>query len=175
MKRLILPFLLASSIFANEANLEITNYTLTANTKISIPQNENFAIRASYLYNDKSDAHDYYSVGFQAEGENALDNYNSKLAIFIDFAHTKDNSALPIGITLFNDNFGNTNYPLFAKIETSYAPAVLSFNEADKFFRVKAEIGVKPIENAKLYIGYKKIDFTHNYESIGYVGVGFIF
>ena len=175
MKRLILPFLLASSIFANEANLEITNHSIEINTKISIPQNENFSFRGSYLYNDKTNKNNYFSAGIQAQGENALDSYNSKFAIFIDFDYTKNNSALPIGISLFNDNFGNTNYPLFAKIELAYAPSVLSFDNADKFYKIKTEIGVKPIENAKLFIGYKQTNFNTNYQAVGYIGVGFIF
>jgi len=175
MKKILLPFLLAGSIFANDLNIEITNYSLALNTEITIPKNPNYAVRGTYLYNDKPNQNNYFSIGFQAQGENALDQYNSKLAIFIDFDHTKDNGALPIGISLFNKNFGNTTYPLFGKMEVGYSPAVLSFDNATRFLKVKAEIGVKPIKNAKVFVGYRKIRFNENYQSLGYAGIGFIF
>jgi len=175
MKKLILPFLVAGSLFANDANLEITNHTLAISSTISVTPNEDFAIRGTYLYDDEVDKNNYYSIGFQAQGENALDNYNSRLNIFIDLVHTKDNTALPIGIGVYNNNFGNLTYPLFAKFELSYAPAVLSFDKADKCLTTKLEIGLIPINNAKLFVGYKKIDFDEEYQSVGYLGIGFIF
>jgi len=175
MKKLLLPLLFTTTIFANDVNLEITNTTLAGNVNLNIPQNENFKIRGTYLYNDEEDKHDYYSIGFGAAGENALDNYNSKLTIFIDFVHTKENSALPIGIGVFNNNFGDFEYPLFAKAEVAYAPQVLSFEDANRFLKAKVEVGVKPIENAKTFIGWKTISFDDIYLSVVYAGIGFVF
>jgi len=172
MKKILLPILVTSSLLANDVNLEITNETLMANATINVEQN--FGVRGDYLYND-SEKSNYYSIGFQAQGENALDDYNSKLAIFIDYSHTKDNSAIPIGVSVYNDNFGNLQYPLFAKAEVAYAPKVLSFSDANRFFKAKVELGIKPIENAKLFIGYRKISFNQSYQSVGYAGIGFIF
>ena len=176
MKKILLPILVASSLVASDVNLEITNETLTANATINVKQN--FGVRGDYLYNDNNDSKkssNYYSIGFQAEGKNALDDYNSKLAIFIDYSHTKNNSAIPIGVSVYNGNFGNLQYPLFAKAEVAYAPKVLSFSDANRFFKAKVELGIKPIENAKLFIGYRKISFNQNYQSVGYAGVGFVF
>jgi len=175
MKKLFLPLLFASTLFSSDLNLEITNTTLAANLNLLLPQKETFALRATYLYNDDKNKNDYYSVGFGAIGENALDNYNSKLTIFIDYTHTKNNSALPIGIGLFNNNFGNFQYPLFAKAEIAYAPQVLSFDEANKFLKAKVEFGLKPIQNAKTFIGWKTISFDNNYLSVVYAGIGFVF
>ena len=175
MKKLLLSLLAVSSIFASDVNLEITNETLAGNLNLNLPQDENFQIRGTYLYNDDTNKNNYYSIGFGAVGENALDNYNSKLTIFIDYEHTKDNSALPIGVGIVNNNFGNLQYPLFAKAEIAYAPQVLSFNDANRFLKTKIELGLKPIENAKLFIGYKTISFNTNYISVGYAGIGFMF
>ena len=175
MKKLLFSLLAISSIFASDLNLEITNETLAGNLNLNLPQYENFQMRGTYLYYDDENKNNYYSVGFGAIGENALDNYNSKLTIFIDYVHTKDNSALPIGIGIFNKNFGNFQHPLFAKAEIAYAPKVLSFDEATKFLKAKVELGIKPIKNAKLFIGYKTISFNKNYLSVGYAGIGFMF
>ena len=175
MKKLLLPLLITSSIFASDINLEITNTTLAGNINLNLPKAENFQVRGTYLYNDNENKNNYYSIGFGAIGENALDNYNSKLTLFIDYTHTKDNSALPIGIGLFNNNFGNFQYPLFAKAEIAYAPQVLSFDEANKFLKAKVEFGLKPIQNAKTFIGWKTISFDNNYLSVVYAGIGFVF
>jgi outer membrane receptor for monomeric catechols len=174
MKKILLPLVVASSMFASDLNLELTNETLMVNSTITIP-NQNFAVRGGYLYNDVENSNNYYTLGIQAQGENALDNYNSRLAIFIDFDHTKNNSAIPIGIGIYNNQFGNLQYPLFAKAEVAYAPAVLSFNDATRLFKTKVELGLKPIENAKVYIGYRDISFNHNYQSVAYFGIGFVF
>jgi hypothetical protein len=172
MKKILLPILVASSLVASDVNLEITNETLMFNTTINIEQN--FGVRGDYLYND-SKKHNYYSIGFQAQGENALDDYNSRLAVFLDYSYTKNNSAIPIGISVYNENFGNLQYPLFAKAEVAYAPKVLSFSDANRCFKAKVELGIKPIENAKVFIGYRKISFNQSYQSVGYAGIGFVF
>ena len=173
MKKMLLP-LLVSSLFASDINLEISNHTLGVNVAYNLPTNESFQIKGDYLYDDESNKDNYFSIGFGAIGENALDDYNSKLSIFMSLEHTTDNTALPIGVGIFNDNFGNIDKPLFAKFEIAFAPSVLSFQDADKFFKTKIEFGVKPIENGKLFIGYKDISFTKNYLSTIYAGVGFI-
>jgi len=174
-KLLVLPFLMSSFVLASSLNLEVTDSTLAVNAELSVPENENFALRATYLYNDNSGKDNYYSIGLQAEGQNALDSYNTKLKIFVDFDHTKDNSAIPIGVGIVNNNFGNTDYPLFGSVEVAFAPKILSFDNAERLFKFKAEVGVQPIENAKAFIGYKKISFNSSYLSVGYVGIGFVF
>jgi len=175
LKKLVLPLMIGSALMASDISMEITNNTLAGNVNLNIPQNENFQIRGTYLYNDHTDRHNYYSVGFAAIGQTPIDNYNSQISIFVDFDHTKDNTAIPIGISLFNNNIGTFQYPLFAKAEVAYAPAILSFDDAYRELKTKVEIGIKPIENAKAFIGYKSVSFNQNYISVGYAGIGFVF
>jgi len=174
MKKFLLVLLFSIYSFGSDFNIELTNYTLVANSTINIP-NTNFGVRGSYLYNDEDGKNDYYSFGFQAQGANSLDNYNSKLAIFIDYDHTKDNSALPIGIGIFNKKFGSDEYPLSMKASIGYAPAVLSFDKANKFWKGDIRVGIQPIQNARVLVGYRTINFNKNYQSVVYFGVGFIF
>ena len=176
MKKIsLLLFIISSLVASDELNIELTNYTLFANANITIPKTKNMSIRGGYLYNDRKNKKDYYFAGFQVEGKNSLDNYNSKLTIFMDYNHIKDNGALPIGIGIINNNLGNFQHHLFAKFEIAYAPAVLSFDKTSRFYKTKIEIGIKPIKNAKLFIGYRDIIFNRHYQSLGYCGVGFIF
>jgi len=175
MKKILLPALLAISLFASDATLELTNNTLMINGSVSIPQNQNFALRGGYLYNDNTNKDDFYYVGVEAVGYNAIDNYNSKLSVFIEMDHTKNNTAVPIGIRVSNSHFGDFQYPLFASASIAYAPAILSFDDADRFTKTNIQIGLQPIDNAKVFVGYRNISFDSNYQSAFYFGVGFIF
>jgi len=175
MKRFILQLFIGSALLASDVNIEVSDNTIAGNLNLNIPQNENFQIRTTYLYNANDNKSNYSSIGIAAVGETPIDEYSSKISIFIDFDHTKDNSAIPFGIGISNDNFNLYSYPLFAKGEISYAPDILSFDKANRILTTKIEIGVKPIENAKIFIGYKSIDFNENYLSTGYGGIGFSF
>jgi hypothetical protein len=175
IKKLVLPLMIGSALLAGDLNLEVSNKTLAGNINLDIPQNENFQVRGTYLYNDHTNKDNYYSVGIAAVGQTPIDNFNSQISIFIDFDHTTDNSAIPIGVSIFNNNIGNYQYPLFAKAEIAYAPDILSFDDADRELKGKFEIGIRPIDNAKAFIGYKAISFNHTYLSVGYAGIGFIF
>lgn len=168
MKKKLLFLCSVAILNASDINLNITNDTLETNLKFDIPQN--FSIRGNFLYNDKKS--NYYSAGFQANG---IIDYNTNLKIFIDYVSTKNNSAIPIGIGVFNDSFGNCQYPLFANAEVEYAPTVLSFRKAKRFLSSKVEFGITPIMNAKLFVGYRIISFNKNYGSSIYTGVGFKF
>jgi len=175
MKKLLLPLVLGSALLASDIDIEISNNTIAGNANINIPQNQNFQLRGNYLYNANDGKSNYYSVGFGAIGDTPIDNYSSKISIFMDVDHTKDNTAIPLGISIFNDNFGGYKYPLFAKAEIAYAPDILSFDKANRELKTKVEIGVKPIENAKVFVGYKSINFNETYLSTGYAGIGFSF
>ncbi len=157
---------------ASSINLNITNDTLETNLKVDIPQN--FSIRGDALYNDKKN--NYYSVGFQANGVINPNYSNTKFKLFVDYVYTKKNSALPIGMGIYDNSlFSNSQYSLFANAEIEYAPTVLSFRDAKRFLSSRVEFGISPIQNAKLFVGYRIISFNHNYGSNIYGGVGFKF
>jgi len=175
IKKLLLPLTISGALFASDLNFEISNNTIAANTNLNLPQNENFQLRATYLYNANENKSNYSSIGLGAIGDTPIDDYNSKISIFIDIDHITDNTAIPIGFSIFNNNFGGYQYPFFAKAEIAYAPNILSFDKADREVKSKVEFGIKPIENAKAFIGYKSTNFNHNYLSVGYMGIGFSF
>ena len=169
MKKILLVLSSLAILNASDININITNDTLETNLKVDIPQN--FSIRGDFLYNDKTN--NYYSAGFQANG--LIYGDNTKLKLFLDYVYTKNNSALPLGIGIFNDSFGEFTYPLFTNAEVEYAPTVLSFRDAKRFLSSRVEFGVSPIINAKLFVGYRIISFNKNYDSNIYAGIGFKF
>jgi hypothetical protein len=173
MKKIILASLAAGSLFAeNFINLQLTNDTLMTEAQVKVSYEQPFYARGGFLLN--SDRHNFYYVGIKSEGQAVGVDLPLKFSLILDFAHTKNNSALPIGIGAsgFIKEF---SIPVFLRGEFEYAPKVLSFDDADKFWKLKAEAGVQFIENGEVFAGYRNINYDHNYDSGMYIGVGFSF
>jgi hypothetical protein len=64
---------------------------------------------------------------------------------------------------------------VFVRGEYEFAPKVLSFDDANRFSKIDAQIGIQPIENGELFVGYRNISFNHNYDSGIYGGIGYHF
>jgi len=176
MKKVLISALMLGSVGLwadNDLGLKLTNDTLAVYTQVKVAP-KNIFVKAEYLYNDTENKNNFYLVGMKAEGNLREDDSNLKFSVLVDFVHTKDNSALPIGIGFYK--FIDTlKIPAFIQAEGEYAPKVLSFDYADRFSKVDVSIGIKPIENAKIFVGYRNISFNHNYDSSGYGGVAFSF
>jgi len=175
MKKIIFTALAGISfLFANNINLQITNSTLAIGGEATITQN-NIKARGQFIYNDNSNKHNFFLVGVKAEGNLiGLEYQNVKFSVILDGVHTKDNSAIPIGIGVFS-YIPNINLPVYIKTEAEFAPKILSFDDANRFGRVDAQLGYYPITNAQIFIGYRNISFNHNYNSNIYAGVGYNF
>ena len=175
MKKLIIA-LASSLLFAQTTtvDLKLTNSTIAGYVESGIVQ-ENFKIRGMYLYNDNDGKNNFYLAGIKAEGNFIGTCCNEmKFSIITDFVHTKNNSAVALGIGGFSFIPG-IEFPIFVRGEVEYAPKVLSFDDADRFSRVSVELGYAPITNAEIFIGYRNISFNHNYNSAGYFGLGYNF
>ena len=175
MKKLLTIATFALTAFAdNYAGIQLTNDTLAVNAKVQIAPNNIYA-RGTFLYNDTKNYHNFYSVGIKGEGNLIGSNLqNIKFSLIIDFVHTKDNSAIPLGIGVFG-YIPDIDYPIFIRGEGEFAPKVLSFDDADRFSRVSVDIGLQPIENGELFVGYRNISFNHNYDNGFYGGIGYHF
>ncbi len=177
MKKILASFVfLGSLMFAQNANinLQITNSTIGVYAEGGITQN-NIKARGFFLYNDNSNKHNFYLVGLKAEGNLiGVDLDNIKFSLIADFVHTKDNSAIPIGIGVFS-YIPNISIPVFIRAEGEYAPKVLSFDDADRFSRFDFSVGYSPIVNGEIFVGYRNLSFNHNYNSAIYGGIGYNF
>jgi len=175
MKKFVLNALLAALAFGdNTFNVQITNDTLAVYAQGAITNNNIYA-RGYFLYNDEKGKYNFYSVGLKGEGHLIGSEYtNTKFSLLLDFVHTKDNSALPLGFGFFSYIPG-LQYPVFLRGEYEFAPKVLSFNDANRFSKVDMQFGVQPIENGEIFVGYRNISFNRNYESAIYGGLGYHF
>jgi len=177
MKKILISALMLGSVGLwadnNEIGLKITNDTLAAYTQVKVAPN-NIFVRGEYLYNDNVNKHNFYLAGMKAEGNLIEYDDSLKFSVLMDFVYKKDNSALPIGIGILK-YINNFQIPVFVQAEGEYAPKILSFDNANRFSRIDLSVGINPIENAKIFAGYRDISFNHNYDSSGYVGVAFSF
>ena len=175
MKKLLSIITYISLSFAgNYANVQISNETLGVYAQAKITQNNIYA-RGFFLYNDNENKNNFYSIGLKGEGNLiGIDVPNIKFSIILDLVHTKNNTALPVGLGAFG-YIPNIEYPVFLRGEIEYAPKILSFDDADRFSRGDVQVGIQPIENGEVFIGYRNISFNHNYNSVVYGGLGYHF
>jgi len=175
MKKFLLSAAFVALAFGeNIANIQITNDTLAFYAQGSVTNN-NIYLRGMFLYDDEENKNNFYSVGLKGEGNLIGADYtNLKFSLIVDFVHTKKNSALPLGIGVFG-YIPNLQYPVFVRGEYEFAPKVLSFDDANRFSKIDAQIGIQPIENGELFVGYRNISFNHNYDSGIYGGIGYHF
>jgi len=173
MKKLILLVIASSFIFAeNFLNLKITNETLMTEAQYQVVDAEPVYVRGGYLMNKDKD--NFFYVGLKTEGQIIGSDNPVSFSLFVDGVHTKDNSALPIGIAA-SGYFQQFALPVFARAEFAYAPEILSFDDAKKFSEFKIESGVRFIVNGEVFVGYRHISFDKNYDSHVYGGIGFVF
>jgi hypothetical protein len=173
MRKLLFSIITAGSLFAgNFINLQITNDTLMTEGQFNIAYEQPFYARGGFLLN--SDKSNFYYVGIKSEGQAVGVDLPLKFSLILDFAHTKNNSAIPIGIGA-SGYLQQVSIPVFVRGEFEYAPKVLSFDDANKFVKFKIEMGTQFIENGEVFVGYRNISFENNYNSNVYGGIGFSF
>jgi len=156
----------------NFINLQITNDTIMTEGQYNINSTQPIYVRGGYLINNNKS--NLFYAGIKSEGQIIGIDAPVKFSLFADYINTKNNSAIPVGIgaSMFLKYF---TLPVFARGEFEYAPEVLSFDDAKKCIKYKAEIGAQFIENGEVFAGYRHITFNTNYNSSVYVGVGFLF
>ena len=173
MKKTLLSFLMIGGLFAeNFVNLQISNETLMFEGQYRISFEEPFYLRGGYLINAQKS--NFIYAGIKSEGHIVGANLPAKFSIFLDYVDIKYNSAIPIGIGV-NSYLYNFSIPFFVRGEAEYAPKILNLKGANKFAKLKVEVGVRFIENGELFAGYRNISFDEVYNSVFYGGVGFSF
>ncbi len=173
MKKLLLSVVVVGSLFANNfINLQITNSTIMAEAQTLVSHNKPFYVKAGFLaHADKSN---FYYAGIKSEGQIIGVDVPATFSLFIDAVHTKNNTAIPMGVG-FSTYLDKYTIPIFVRGEYEYAPKILSFDDANRFSKYKGELGIRFIENGEIFAGYRHISFDKVYNSAIYVGIGLSF
>lgn len=90
----------------------------------------------------------------------------------------RKHAAIPLGVELAYTLPINSAIPIIISGSLDYAPSVLSFKDADSYMEKRIELGIQIVEQATLFVGYRKIDTDfekgqggdYTYNDAGYIG-----
>ena len=190
LKKITLLAASAAAAFAmNSAGININNDDLELNTNLDIGQfNENVEpetmfVGVRFLDADNSNRVNddaLYEVSFLMKREMGQSGLNVGLGVKANY--TKDYTTLPLGITFEYGLPAVKAIPMALHANVFYAPKVLSFQSAEKYFEYRLEYDAEVIEHGHVIVGYRHIttdyddgrgDFTYN--TSAYVGFNFEF
>lgn len=190
LKKITLLAASAAAAFAmNSAGININNEDLELNANLDIGQfNENVEpetmfVGVRFLDADNSNTINddaLYEVSFLMKREMGESGLNIGLGVKANY--TKDYTTLPLGITFEYGLPAVKVIPMALRADVFYAPKVLSFSDAEKYFEYRLEYDAEVIEHGHVIVGYRHIrtdyddgrgDFTYN--ASAYVGFNFEF
>lgn len=190
LRKITLMAASAAAAFAmNSAGININNEDLELNANLDIGQfNENVEPETMYVgikfldadNNKRVNDDALYEVGFLMK--KAMGNSGFEVGLGVKANYTKDYTTLPLGIVFDYALPMNTIVPMSLGADIYYAPKVLSFSDADKYFEYRFEYDAEVINHGHVVIGYRHIktdyddargDFTYN--ASAYVGFNFEF
>ncbi len=190
LRKITLMAASAAAAFAmNSAGININNEDLELNANFDIGQfNENVEPETMYVglkfldadNNNKINDDALIEFGFlmkKAMGDSGLD-----VGLGVKANYTQDYITLPLGIVFDYALPVNTVVPMSLGADVYYAPKVLSFSDASRYFEYRFEYDVEVIDHGHVVLGYRNIktkyddarrNFTYN-ESM-YIGFNFEF
>jgi hypothetical protein len=171
MKRLLLALLLLAGIgFGDSVRVGFSKSTAAVDGAVQIGTTPLF-VRAGGVHIKDNDNFGY--IGISTKGP--LVGYpNLEVALLVDFVHSQNRNALPLGIG-FTYLYPYAFLPLFIRGYYEYAPNITTFGEAHRFSRWEVDLGIQPIANGELFVGYRSISWDSNFNSTYLVGMGFLF
>ncbi len=190
LKKITIMAACAASAFAmNSAGININNEDLELNAKFDIGQfNDNVEPNGMFVGIKYLDAHNantvnndaLYEVNFLMKKPMGTSGFNVGLGVKANY--TKDYITLPLGIAFEYGLPSETIVPMALHADIYYAPKVLSFKAANKYFEYRLEYDAEVIEHGYVIVGYRHIktdyddirgNFTYN--ASAYVGFTFEF
>lgn len=190
LRKITLMTASAVAAFAlNSAGININNEDLELQANLDIGQfNENVEPETMYVgikfldADNSSRVNDdaLYEIGFlmkKAMGESGL-----HIGLGIKANYTKDYTTVPLGIVFDYALPLQTIVPMSVGADVYYAPKVLSFSDANKYFEYRLEYDAEVIDHGHVVIGYRHIKTDYNdirgnftYNASAYVGFTFEF
>ncbi|WP_457749259.1 YfaZ family outer membrane protein [Sulfurimonas sp.] len=190
LKKITLTAVSAATAFAmNSASININNEDLELSANLDIGQfNENVTpetmfVGVRFLDADNSNTINndaLYELSFLMKKEMAESALNVGLSVKANY--TKDYASLPLGITFEYGLPSVTVVPMSLHADVYYAPKVLAFKNADKYFEYRVEYDAEVIEHGYVIVGYRHITTDYNdvrgnftYNASAYIGFNFEF
>jgi len=187
LKKLLLTLALGGSLFAmHDASVNLNNDDIEVNANIDLGELNRSDYPDAYFLtlglldvDNKESTDPLFSAGFMLR-QKLTGAEGFKFGFGFKGTYTKvakqKHAAIPLNAELTYSI--DLAMPILISGTLSYAPSVLSFKDADKYFEARAEVGIRIIEQGTLFIGYRKVetDFDGNkggdyrYNDTGYIG-----
>jgi len=186
LKKLLLTLSLSASLFAmHDASINLNNDDIEVKGNIDIGElnrsdyPDTYFLTLGFLDVDNLESTDpLLSAGFMLR-QDIRGAQNLKFGVGFKGTYTKvgnaKHAALPLNVELAYTLPLDIPMPLILSGGISYAPSVLSFKDADKYFESRAELGLRIIEQGELFVGYRKLDTDfeggdYTYNDTAYIG-----
>jgi len=186
LKKLLLSLTLGTSLFAmHNASIDLNSDDLELKANIDMGEiNQSDYTDMYYLslglldVDNKEKTTSLLSAGFMLR-QDLSGMQGFKFGIGFIGRYTKvgesKHASVPFNAELVYRLPVNFAMPIVMSGTVSYAPSVLSFKDAKKYFESRAELGLQIIEQGTLFVGYRKVetDFDnadYTYNDAGYVG-----
>ncbi len=189
LKKLLLSLALGTSLLAmHDASLNLNNDDIEVKGNIDLGElnqsdyPDTYFLTLGFLDVDNKESTDpLLSAGFMLR-QDITGAQGLKFGIGMTGVYTKvaneSYAAVPINAELAYTLPIDFAMPVILSGRLAYAPSVLSFKDADRYFEGRAELGLQIVEQGTLFIGYRKIttDFEDNrggdytYNDTGYIG-----
>jgi len=188
LKKLLLSLALSVSLFAqHDASLNLSNDEIELKGNIDIGElnqsdyPDTYFITLGFLDVDNAQSTDpLLEAGFMLRQEiQAIQGLKFGLGVKGTYTEvsSKKHTAIPIGVELAYTLPIDFPMPIIVSGSLFYAPSMLSFQDAERYFEGRAEVSLQIVEQASIFLGYRQIntDFdgylgNYAYSDQGYVG-----
>ena len=169
LKKLLLIAALGASLFAqHDASLNINSDDVEVQGNIDLGMmNETGGYDTHFLtlglldVDNRESTDPLLSAGFKIR-QDVMALEGLRFGLGVKGTYTKvgrsTHAAVPIGVEAVYTLPLDTGIPIVVTAAIDYAPSVLNFKDADSYMEKRLEVGVKIIEQATIYLGYRNID-----------------
>jgi hypothetical protein len=189
LKKLLITLALSVSLFAqHDASVNLNSDDIEVNGNIDLGElNQSdypniYFLTLGFLDVDNRESTDpLLQAGFKLR-QDVTGVKGLRFGLGFKGTHTEvgnhKHSAIPLGVELAYTLPINSAIPIIISGSLDYAPSVLSFKDADSYMEKRIELGVQIVEQATIFVGYRKIDTDfetryggdYTYNDTGYIG-----
>ena len=176
LKKLTVSTLLATSLMAmHNAEININDVDLEAGINFDLGQFNDAVepdttfVGFKYFNPDKDYSDwdvapkDYFELNFLIQRKIRDTDFTVGLGVKLNYINDIDGqnfSTLPL--TLKGGYEIQTTIPIFVNLEATYAPPVLSFQDARGYYGYRLEADFRVIENAEIYAGFRDMETKYD-------------
>lgn len=189
LKKLLISLALGASLFAmHDASVNLNNDDIELKGNIDIGELNQSDFPDTYFLtlgfldvDNREDTDPLLQAGFKLR-QSVTGVQGLRFGLGFKGTYTEvgrqKHAAIPLGVELAYTLPIGSAIPVILSGSLDYAPSVLSFKDADSYTEKRLELGIQIVEQATIFVGYRKIDTDfesrsggdYTYNDTGYIG-----